>query len=393
MLATAPPSPLQFKCIDEGVVTRASLLVNGATAASALARAAAARVPVNLHLNLTEGTPVADPALVSTLLLPPAAAGGGPAAPLMRGKMGLRDALAGGAVELGHVAVEVEAQIQRFIALHPARAVPDGLDGHQHVHVLPGCAEVIADAMARHGIRQTRMPTLHAVDDLEGLDPARQSFYRAVSAQAAAAAPVYAARSIAFPDVFVGFGCMGDRCTLDRVLAKMSSLVTSLQSASGTGCGGGTATGDGSAGDATGTVVPPRVATVEWMVHPGFPVPASAPPPPPLSPAAPGVATPAAPVDTPAPPPPASSSAAAAAGVAAVPVDACAVGGAAATAAVHAASGVVAPAAAVAGCGDGPDDFSQSPDRLTELRLLTSPHLRAWLDGHGVSCNGRAVAS
>ena len=59
-----------FLCIAAGAVTRASLLVTGASARAALARAAALpRLEVALHLNLTEGAPLCG-AEVPSLLAP-----------------------------------------------------------------------------------------------------------------------------------------------------------------------------------------------------------------------------------------------------------------------------------------------------------------------------------
>lgn len=52
------------------------------------------------------------------------------------GKMGFREAVAAGEVALPQVREELEAQLSRFREL--LGRAPTHVDGHQHVHVLPG---------------------------------------------------------------------------------------------------------------------------------------------------------------------------------------------------------------------------------------------------------------
>jgi predicted glycoside hydrolase/deacetylase ChbG (UPF0249 family) len=61
-----------------------------------------------------------------------------------------------GAIALGDVHKELDAQIRRVRA-HGVQ--PTHLDGHQHVHVLPGIARVVARLANDHGIRAVRVPT------------------------------------------------------------------------------------------------------------------------------------------------------------------------------------------------------------------------------------------
>lgn len=88
----------QVRSFTEGVVTSASLLVNGASAATGYTAAAAAGLPVGLHLNLTEGRPVAAAAEVASLV--------DSASGLMLGKAGFREALARGSVDLDEVGLQ-----------------------------------------------------------------------------------------------------------------------------------------------------------------------------------------------------------------------------------------------------------------------------------------------
>ena len=86
---------VQLQCFRDGVVRSTSLLVNGASAKTAAQAAVKAGLQVGLHLNLTEGAPVAGADAVSSLV--DADSGH------MLGKMGFRDALSAGSIDDAHV--------------------------------------------------------------------------------------------------------------------------------------------------------------------------------------------------------------------------------------------------------------------------------------------------
>jgi predicted glycoside hydrolase/deacetylase ChbG (UPF0249 family) len=54
------------------------------------------------------------------------------------------------------IKTELRLQIQRFIQLFSFR--PSHIDGHNHVHVIPQVAELIAPIMREIGIYKTRLP-------------------------------------------------------------------------------------------------------------------------------------------------------------------------------------------------------------------------------------------
>jgi predicted glycoside hydrolase/deacetylase ChbG (UPF0249 family) len=72
-----------------------------------------------------------------------------------------------GGVSLAEVRLELDAQIGR---VRDAGIAISHVDGHQHVHVLPGIAAVVAELAARHGIRAVRYPAerLRRSDDFVG---------------------------------------------------------------------------------------------------------------------------------------------------------------------------------------------------------------------------------
>ncbi len=131
-----------------GVVTSATLMANGA--AFELAVAGSRRAPalgVGVHLNLSEGRPVVPASRIPTLVddrglfhLKPG--------PLLR-------ALLRGRIDLNDVATELRAQISRAAR---AGISLTHLDGHKHVHVLPGIDNVVIRLAQEFAIPSVRCP-------------------------------------------------------------------------------------------------------------------------------------------------------------------------------------------------------------------------------------------
>jgi predicted glycoside hydrolase/deacetylase ChbG (UPF0249 family) len=55
-----------------------------------------------------------------------------------------------------HVSQELTAQVEKFIDLFGRK--PSHIDGHNHAHIIPSFAAVIASTMRRLGICKTRIP-------------------------------------------------------------------------------------------------------------------------------------------------------------------------------------------------------------------------------------------
>ncbi|HXM95158.1 MAG TPA: ChbG/HpnK family deacetylase [Candidatus Dormibacteraeota bacterium] len=130
-----------------GIVTSASILANAVAFASAteLARATP-RLGVGVHLNLSDGRPVVPSELVKSLLDDQGNFAAGPENLLLR--------LARRALRLEEVEREWDAQIQK---VRDARIEVTHLDGHKHVHMLPGLFEIALRLAKRHGIGAVRV--------------------------------------------------------------------------------------------------------------------------------------------------------------------------------------------------------------------------------------------
>jgi predicted glycoside hydrolase/deacetylase ChbG (UPF0249 family) len=101
---------------------------------------------VGVHLNLSDGEPVAGRELVTTLLNERGELEGRPKSLLLR--------LARRSILLEEVEREWNAQIQK---VRDSGIEPTHLDGHKHVQMLPGLFEIALRLAKRHGIRAVRV--------------------------------------------------------------------------------------------------------------------------------------------------------------------------------------------------------------------------------------------
>ncbi|XP_010380083.1 carbohydrate deacetylase isoform X1 [Rhinopithecus roxellana] len=180
---------------------------------------------------------------------------------------------------------ELEAQLSCFREL--LGRAPTHVDGHQHVHVLPGVCQVFAEALQAYGVRFTRLPLERGVGGCTWLEAPARAFACAVERDARAAVGPFSRHGLRWTDAFVGLSTCGRHMSAHRVSGALARVLE------------GTLAG--------------HTLTAELMAHPGYP---SVPP--------------------------------------------------------------------TGGCGEGPDAFSCSWERLHELRVLTAPTLRTRLAQDGV---------
>ena len=133
---------------ERGIVTSTSIMATAPAFEHAVAVAKSRpSLDVGVHLTLTEQRPLIGAEAGASLVGPD-----GRFAPhlvqfavrYLRGK-----------VSLAEVRAELDAQIRR---VRDAGIAVSHLDGHQHVHVLPGIAAIVADLAAAHGITAVRYP-------------------------------------------------------------------------------------------------------------------------------------------------------------------------------------------------------------------------------------------
>ena len=130
-----------------GIVTSASLLANGEAFAEAVELAhETSGLGVGVHLNLNDGPPIAPREVVPSLLNDSGEFEGGPDGLLLK--------IATRGLVMGQVELEWEAQIAK---VRNAGVEPTHLDGHKHVHMLPGLFEIALRLAKRHGIGAIRV--------------------------------------------------------------------------------------------------------------------------------------------------------------------------------------------------------------------------------------------
>jgi hopanoid biosynthesis associated protein HpnK len=131
----------------KGLVTSTSLLANGRAFGPALEVARAnPELGVGVHLNLSDGPPAAKPEQVRGLVNEAGVFEGGPENLLLR--------IASRGLPLKEVEREWDAQIQK---VRDAGIAPTHMDGHKHVHMLPGLFQIALRLAKKHGIRAIRV--------------------------------------------------------------------------------------------------------------------------------------------------------------------------------------------------------------------------------------------
>ena len=130
-----------------GIVTSTSLLANGLAFDDGVnvSRALPA-LGVGVHLNLNDGKPVHSSRAVPSLVNEQGNLSGGPEQLLLK--------LARRKLKLNEVEREWEAQIERVRA---AGISPTHLDGHKHVHMLPGLFPIALKLAKKFGIASIRI--------------------------------------------------------------------------------------------------------------------------------------------------------------------------------------------------------------------------------------------
>lgn len=215
-----------FRAFRHGILTSASVLANGETTGRAIREANSLRMPLGVHLNLSEGRPLTGPI--------PGLTGTDGCFP---GKTNLRRILIAGCdtLVLNRIREELRAQL---LLILDAGAEPDHMDSHQHCHLFAPLHPIVASLAEEFRIRAIRLPSPAPMDNsLHCADPVLAAEVRLYRELAPLASSYYRARGLMFPDGLLG------ACLLDHLNStKLASLLVNLPE-----------------------------GTWELMVHPGFP--------------------------------------------------------------------------------------------------------------------------
>jgi predicted glycoside hydrolase/deacetylase ChbG (UPF0249 family) len=135
---------------------------------------------------------------------------------LRRSWPGFVAALLGGRVRLAEVEQELDAQVRRAL---DAGLTIDHVDGHQHLHVLPGALERVVRVCERHGIRAMRLPLDPGTGPARLAGEAKRLVVAALAWRARDRLPPW----LRTPDSCLGVAASGrlDRRTLLRILDRL----------------------------------------------------------------------------------------------------------------------------------------------------------------------------
>ena len=213
----------------EGIVTSATLLANGMAFESAVAASKRFyRLGIGVHLNLTEGMPVADASQIRTLVD-------------RRGRLSMAPArlwvgIAAGQVSLRHIEFELRAQVKKVIE---TGVRPTHFDGHKHVHVLPPVSEIVIRLAREFSVPAVRCPVEKNVNAIWPVQSDGQSpiasfkqclVSRAVSGLAKHLRRKLAQAALLSPARFCGISDTGflNESAIRRILANLPQGTTEL---------------------------------------------------------------------------------------------------------------------------------------------------------------------
>jgi len=187
-----------FQAFHEGIVTSASLIVNGTSCEHAAKYARTHGLELGLHLNLTEGKPLSQcPSLVDHT-----------------GTMYYKMKFWEHKFDKQDVQRETVAQLERFQEL--TGHYPHHVDGHQHVQIVPSIPEFIAPILQRYGVRSIRVPDVD-IDPIHWLEETVRQRYELRYVAAVKARLVYLKCGIRAPECFVGVGLCGTQMSPVRI--------------------------------------------------------------------------------------------------------------------------------------------------------------------------------
>uniref|UniRef100_UPI00398EFED9 carbohydrate deacetylase n=1 Tax=Pristiophorus japonicus TaxID=55135 RepID=UPI00398EFED9 len=241
-----------MECFNARAISNVSLLVNGTAAKEAATLATRNKVPLGLHANLSEGLPVCEQLRMGSSLVNKDG--------FFHGKMGIREVLKSGHINLSEVDQELRGQIDLFCEL--TGHLPHHMDGHQHVHVLPGIRDVFAQVLSDYGIKYTRVPIEPGLHDCDWIEQQLMDFYLQVEKDAFNSIDVFRSHGIRWPDIYIGLTTMGKNMSVANIQAIIANTIATRKVKQHPL--------DMPCGKKFRPVQDDTILTMELMVHPGY---------------------------------------------------------------------------------------------------------------------------
>lgn len=207
---------------ERGIVTSVSLMACGLALANALFRLRGMpRLGCGIHLTWTGERPLCPPGEIPTLV------GADGRMPSNHGPF-IRRFLCGN-IRLRDAEREAAAQVEALLA---AGLAPDHVNGHQHLHLLPGLFPATLRLAQRHGILVVRIP-----EDSVGPARDRSPAGRALRALCRVRRRAVVVAGLQAPSHFAGYARSGHLAETDilAVLSDLPSGVTEMMCHPGQG--------------------------------------------------------------------------------------------------------------------------------------------------------------
>ena len=252
-----------FELFEKGYISSASILVNGLNFVNALEKAKKIKMPLGLHLNLTEGFPISTKTNPSnnSLLRKREPTKENPIEynlnenkkyfeDLYReenrilkdeffnyefyGKFNFREKLKENQIKTIDIKNEIIAQIERFIIYN--KSIPIHLDGHQHIHVIPELSEIISEIMSDYfGIYRIRIP-MENEEFFGSLNypipypEEKRVFHKKIISDSKISKEIYASKNIFSTENFFGMTLTGKNMTLENIKKAIELTNQNIQS-------------------------------------------------------------------------------------------------------------------------------------------------------------------
>lgn len=187
-----------FIAQEQGLVTSVSLIPNGSDSETSARRATERDIPTGLHINLTTMTPIAGPNDIKTLVTTDG---------FFLEMEALERGIQEGMIEATHIEREIRAQIDWFLE---HRGQPTHISSHEHIHVHPFVAKILAPIMDRYGISYVRIPSEPSMPFGYEIEKKQQEYIEKISSRAEKARSLYSAHNIGSTDHFRGLAYGGN---------------------------------------------------------------------------------------------------------------------------------------------------------------------------------------
>lgn len=188
-----------FETMEHGCVTSASLLVNMPDSLRCVRKAKHNDLPVGLHLNLSEGSPICSARDIPSLVNHDA---------FFLGRDATIKALDERRFAREHIEREIRAQLEWF--MEHRGETPTHVDSHHNVHIHPQVVPLLAPILESYGIQWIRIPCEPGADGKWEVSAERLQEITTISAQAEQAKMIFHNHSLRSTDHFRGLAMEGE---------------------------------------------------------------------------------------------------------------------------------------------------------------------------------------